>query len=253
MGYLEELIDSMIKPVVVTASLLMVALAQVASADISGTVTFTQPIVHVGSTDQIPVYLTLTLDPASDPVDIDSSGQVTDLSTSQIQANLFGSFTDSNNNSVNYTFDSSDTFSVVPNEDITCSGNFFVGCGGPGSAYDYNFGFAPQGFNGQTSLDLAPGSATTYLLATFIPAGAGAPSGTYNLPNADLFFQVYDDSVLDSNSQALHIADVYFNTDESAGFTAIVTPEPGFYGFLGLGLTGLLVSTRRFASRRHEN
>ena len=255
------------KRVSIAAGFLIFGL-QIASADIFGTISFTTPVVTVGSTDSIPVYLTLTLDPSSAPLITDNSGHITDLSQTQVQSNLFGNgnYYDSGNSCqgggcpISYTYHSSDTFLSNTNEGYSCYGITFFSatspCGGGTSPYNFNFGPGP-GFDFAANLDLLTGSSSTYLFGTFTPAGGNAPAGTYTLPDAFYFMQVYDDSQLDSYGQPIHIADIYSlgDTNGSAGFTAnvIATPEPGFYWYLVLSLPLLFVGARRFASRAREN
>ncbi len=252
---------TMIKQIAVTFSLITLGFVQSASADIYGTVTFTDPVVYASNTATIPIYLTLTLDPASDALMTDASGNITDLSAGQVAANLFGNYTDSNNNPIQISPDPyTDPLSSNTNEFLGCSGTFFNSanaCGGgtgPNAApysFNFNYGPAPE-FAFATNLDLAPGSSTTYLFGSLTPTTGSVASGTYNLPSAGFFMQVFDDAYIDSNNNPAHIADIYFATDETAGFTAIVaTPEPGFYGLLGLGLGFLAVCARRVTA--HKN
>ncbi len=245
----------MIKSIAATAGVLLLSLAQGASADIIGTVTFTNPVVSVTSTDSIPVYLTLTLDPNSDPLITDGSASVTSLTSSQINNDLFAvdpAF-DMNGNPASVDT-SADLLDTNTNTALGCSGTFFQGCGGAGNGgpYDFNFYFGPGGFIAEPGLNLLPGSSTQILFGTFTPEGGNAPAGTYNLPYASLFIQVFDESLFDQNGNPLdlHIADIPLgDTSASAGFTAIVTapaPEPSFYG---IGAS-ILLSLCLFARHR---
>jgi hypothetical protein len=252
----------MAKRTAIAASFVLLGLVQIASADIFGTVSFKTPVVTVSNTASIPVYLTLTLDPNSDPLITDASGNVTSLTTTQIAANVFGTFYDSTSNCngggcpiSGYTPDfTNDIFSSDVDEGYLCSGITFFSaaniCGGGTSPYNFTFGPGP-GLDFATNVNLAPGSSTSYLFGTFTPAAGSVPAGTYTLPDAFYFMQVYDDTQTDTNGQPVHIADITLgDTSNSAGFTADVvgTPEPSFYGVLAVGLMGLLaVRIRKIA------
>lgn len=238
----------MFKQRLIVSSCLMLGLVGVASADISGTVAFTTPVVNVLSTDSIPVFVTLTM--TGDALITDGSGNVTSLSLAQIQANQVGSpppnaFT-------------GDNLTTNTNETLYCSGTFFQGCGGAGNggAYDFTFGTGPGSFFYAPNLDLEPGTSTTFLFGTFTPEGGNAPAGTYNLPEAQLEIEVFDTDVLDTNGFATEVAEISLgDTFDSAGFTANVTaanvtPEPGFFGIIALALPVLLFfAWRRSAAR----
>src|SRR4030088_2466990 len=74
---------------VLFATLLMLTGGTAIAAPIA-TLAFQTPNATVGSTDIIDIIVTLTLDPASDPLTTDAFGAVTSgLTLADIQANLF--------------------------------------------------------------------------------------------------------------------------------------------------------------------
>ncbi len=219
---------------VVLAGLVMTIASGSASAAILATLSFTQPTGTVGPTDSIPIYVTLALAPASDPIVTDAFGNVTPLTAGQVNGNLiplgpggtqefFANMTHSNTN-----------------QSYTCAGTFFTGCNG--NPYDFAFG---PGFTFLTNTTLAPGSSTTSLFGTFTPTGGGpVPAGSYLFGGVAFYIQVFDDTHPDSlrdpiggGSGSYHIADVPVagtTSDFMRTVAAVGSPEPASYAlFLG--------------------
>ena len=94
----------------------LVALAPATQAAVIATLTFDTPTGTVASNASIPVYLTLTLDPSSDPLSTDASGFVTSPLSAQNLIDLGGH---SVGVVVNVAFQCGDTFtncfSGIPN------------------------------------------------------------------------------------------------------------------------------------------
>jgi hypothetical protein len=196
-----------------------------ASASLIATATFTTPAGTVNAMDSIPVFLTLSLDPSSDPLITDGSGNlISSYSIADVQANLFSGLPDGVDPTV-------DPLHSYLNEFFECSGTFTTSCT-QGPPYDFQFG-PPISFN----LDLEPGNSIDLLLGTFTPTGGIAPPGTYTFLNGGVFIQIFDDAFpVDpsdpSSLPGLHIADIPVAAADTGGsvFTRDViagAPEPG--------------------------
>ena len=206
----------------------MIASAGIAQADVIATLSFNTPNATVASNVAIPVWVTLTLDPASDPIATDSSGYVTSpLSAMNIS--------DLNGNSAN----------VIVNNSYFCSGNFTNVCS-PG-AYGFNFNFAPPSFVAPSNLNLAPGSSTSFLFGTFNPVGGNAAPGIYTFYNARFEFEYYDSVKMAAYFST--IADTCISSSPSCAFTrtvfAAAVPEPTSWAMMILGVAGVGVALRR--------
>jgi hypothetical protein len=211
-----------------------------------GTLTFTVPTGTVNSTDSVPVWLTLLLNPDY-ALSTDASANVTTgLTISDIQAHLFVGLP----GGVDTT---TDTLSSNVNVAFGCSGTFTSGCTG-GPPYDFNFNFNPLSMIAPPNLSLPAGSSTDYLFGTFIPTGGTAPAGTYQFFFSSVFIQVYDDNFQDPNSpnSPLHIADVPIADTASSDSTftrnvvgEAATPEPGTYTMMLAGFGVLVGFVRR--------
>jgi hypothetical protein len=227
------------KPAFVALASLASALACLgaspAAAAATGTLTFTQPTGSVSSTDSIDVDYTVALDPGSDPITTDSSGNI---SSGVTDADLVAAGIDPT------LVDHSDI-----NVSFACSGTFTTGCGGP--PYDFSFASGTGSLSFVSNLDIEPGTSTNFLFGTFTPTGGVAPYGTYTFYDAAVFAQFYDAS----NN---HLGDVaFFDTcgSQTAGcaFTRTVdsgplaVPEPASWALMigGFGLTGAVLRRRR--------
>lgn len=228
---------------------LMLAGAASSFAGVIGTVSFTQPTGTVGQTDSISVYLTLALNPDSDPLTTDASGLVTSGMPADLTPFLFPSLPTGADGSGGITSNLNVAFG--------CSGTFTAVCT-DGPPYDFTFSYTPPTFIAPQNLNLQPGDSVSYLFGTFTPSGGSAPPGTYTLPYAALFIQVYDTTFLadqnDPFSGPLHIGDIPLgSTVEGAAFTRDVladAPEPGTWMMMlsGLGLAGGAALRRKRAS-----
>jgi hypothetical protein len=229
-------------------ALLVLSSAAAGHAGIIGALTFTDPTGLVAPTDSIDVYLTLTLDPSSDPLKTDGSANVLGLTPADIAPYLFGGLpagVDENsltNSNLNVAFGCGTTFTTI------CTS---------GPPYDFNFNLAFPTLVGPASFDLEPGMSTQILLGTFTPTGGAAPPGTYEFDYAAVFIQVYDANLLndpnDPSSGWLHIADVPISDTATTGSTFTRTvlgggvpgvPEPGVWA-MTLGGLGVLAGFAR--------
>ena len=233
-------------------SLLLMAGSIAARADLAGTLIFTDPTETVAATDAIPVQLTLGLDPTSDALITDASGNVTTLTSAQIAANLF-------NNLPGGVDENSATRSNL-NVAFGCSGNFTSVCTS-GPPYDFAFNFSVPSLVAPTNLNQAPGTSDQYLFGTFTPTDGVAPPGTYTFTYAAVFVQVWDDNLLQDpgnpSSGALHIADVpiadTFSSESTFTRTVPLSPVPEPSSYLVLGtLAGLLAFVRHRRAFGHR-
>ena len=204
-------------------------------ASVIATLTFDTPTATVANNVNIPVYVTLALDPLSDPLSTDASGNVPlAILSAQNLIDLAGT-----------------TPNVIINNSFRCSGTFTSGCG-PG-AYAFNFNFAAPSFVDPPNLNLAPGSATSFLFGNFSPVGGHAAPGTYTFYNAAFVYERYDPSA--PPGQQFHfstIADTCPTEQAACAFQRTVfgvsgTPEPTGWAMMltGFGLVGGGLRRRR--------
>jgi len=237
----------------ITATAALTLWSGAASASVIASLTFPQPTGTVLSTDSIPVEVTLTLDPSSDPIKTDAAGNVTaGFTAADVNTYLFGGLP-ANVDPFN------DSLSAIVEVQFSCTNTFTSGCGGP--PYDINFNFqssqTPLPNPSDTlflasNLDLEPSDSVDFLLLTFTPTGGSAPPGTYSYVDVATFFQVFDNTVLDQNNNPLHIADIPIadTSNASPQFSrTVVGPEPGTLGLAVLSGFGLGWARRRFRAK----
>lgn len=227
-------------------ALLLLAAGATANAAIIGTLTFRDPAGTVNSNEAIDVWVTLTLDSASDPLvydnTIDSFGGInpaTFPATGSLQVPPYGAVAFDSYNYVGKWISRS------------CNDSFAApGCGGPTSAYQWDVPPPPNGWfdwNGT----LNPGQSADILLYRLNPIGGNAPAGIYQAFNVGLGLSVYgyNDTYEGDVSAEL----VSFETGCSPGgcsFTRTVVaavPVPGALWLLGSGVAALGLIRRRAA------
>lgn len=200
----------------------LVAAFSPSQAEVIATLSFDTPTGTVSSTASIPVYVTFTLAPNSDPLTTDGSGSVTSPISPARIAELGGN-----------------SIGVIVNNGFGCSGSF-GGCGsGP---YNFDFNYASPSFIGAQNLDLQPGSSTNFLLGNFVPVGGNAPAGTYSFYNTIFELEYYDQST--SNFFFSPLADTCASGAEACAFTRTVlsvsaVPEPATWAMMILGFAGV--------------
>lgn len=212
------------------------AFTQPAQAAVIASLTFDTPSGVVASNVPIDIFLTLTLDAASDAVQTDGSGHISGgLSTADIIA-AGSDPMDFVNSNVNVAFE--------------CSGSFTSVCG---SGPPYEFTFAYPSLIGPINLDLQPGSVTSYLFGTFTPTGGNAPAGLYRFYNASVNF-TWQNALGDHFS--FRIADTCPGQVDACAFSRDVfaaggggVPEPATWALMlaGFGLVGGAIRRKRLA------
>ncbi len=223
--------------VLALAGLAAASAAGAATTAAFGTLSFDQQFGTATSTDAIPVFLTLTLDPASAPLTTDPSAQVTSGLTDQ-------NISDAGYDPAVYT-------SRLVNEEFSCSGSFTSGCGSPtAGAYHFNFNFDPPSFVTPSNFDLEPGSSYSFLFGTFVPNGHGAAPGTYQFANASIIFELFNAD--QSQEASITLASTCASGSAACSFTRVVTggigavPEPASWALMlaGFGLVGATMRRR---------
>lgn len=217
----------------------------VASADVIANLSFTTPSGTVGPTDSIDVWVTLSLDAASDPLTFDASvNPLADLPSSLIPAAAEvwnGSGYDS------VPFDSYEYTSQFTSR--VCSGTFTNAC----SDGEYHIEAVTSGSNtwfGTSSLNLTAGESQSFLIYQFTPTNGSAAPGDYIFYSAGLGFTVHGID-MDGNSIEQDIAfDACTSQSDSCAFTRTVSavPVPAAVWLFGSGLLGLLGLAKRRAA-----
>lgn len=212
------------------AALLSLGAASQASAAVIATLTFDEPSAVVANNVSIPVWVTLTLDAASDPLTSDASANV----TSPDPSTLFPGHPDITQINFNNSFE--------------CSGTFVTGCNLPTDDYNFHFNFNAPSFVAPSNLDLEPGTSTHFLFGTFDPQNGATHAGTYTFYNAIFEFEGSDPPGF-ADIQFKTIAETCPNQDNSCAFTRTVfeavppgtggaIPEPAAWALMIVGFGG---------------
>lgn len=201
-------------------------------AAVIASLTFDQPTGIVGPGDSIDIYLTLSLDPASDAVTTDGAGRITSGFTDDDITDLGG--------------DPQDPESWTYINVFFQGGDSFTGSG----AYTFDFYFAGEAdFIAPANLDLQPGGSISYLFGTFTPVGGAAPNGTYAFFNSGVTFNYITTGMDDPLS--ITVAETCPGFQDSCAFTRTVVggagavPEPGAWALMILGFGGVGAMLRR--------
>ncbi len=218
-------------------ALALAALAATPSqAAFIATLEFVTPNATVLSNQPIDVFVRLKVDPGSDALTTDASGQI----TSGFDPSGYTGPIDLND---------PDTF-VRINEFLECSGN--LSCGGP--QYTFDFNFAQPNFIGPTNLNLQPGDTVEWLFGTYNPVGGNAPAGLYNMFNVGFFVSIvnFDDPANPMTDSGGTLAQTCPNQDPQCAFTRTVlsapnaVPEPATWAMMlaGFGTIGFAMRRR---------
>ncbi len=248
-----------------------------AQAAYIGSLTFVQATGTVSSSEDIPVWLRLTLDPASDPLVLSGNSSDTPpfgVSPSNYPSSFFA-FDSATNQDIsisNGVLISVDNISL--NTSFGCSGTFTDG-GCPSTstgAYNFNFNAGADSINSMSQIALNPGDSRDYLFGTFTPNGPVSAgnyefywssliigfSGTVRAPklddNGDPILDQNGDPILQEFSNAsgdYDIATTGCNNQNNqvcaAAFTRTVSavPLPATFWLFGSAMLGVAGYARR--------
>lgn len=222
----------------------LLAASSAANAAIIGTLAFRDPTGTVNSDEIIDVWVTLTLDAASDPLAYDPSinayGGI-DPATFPETASLY---------EPPYGEVPFDSYNYVGRwTSRSCNDSFAApGCGNPTSAYAWT-GPPPPDRWFDWAGTLNPGESVDILLYQLSPNGGNAPAGTYQAFNVSLGLSVYGFN--DAYQADIDAELVSFDTGCFSGgcsFTRTVVaavPVPGALWLLGSAVTALGLMRRR--------
>ncbi|MCC6532235.1 MAG: PEP-CTERM sorting domain-containing protein [Burkholderiales bacterium] len=217
-----------------------------ASADIQGSLSFRDPTGTATAVEAIPVWVVLTLDPASDPLAFDAlAGAPFGLPESWIpthgEVEINGVLTPG------IPFASIDSASFAGS--IRC-GSFNFHCSGSPYRYDY----AQSTSLGLSTLSMAPGESREFLFNHLVPNPSPAPPGTYQEVDFSMRLAFYG---TDADGNFVSTVDYAhgFSTFGAPSFVRTITavPEPSVYAMMlaGLGFVAL-ASLRSRAKRMQE-
>lgn len=158
-----------------------------------GTLAFVEPSATVGPNDTIPVWVRFTLDPASDPLVINTDENGTPSFGIPV-ANYPQYFSEFNQETP-----TPDLVSVTATSLIRVYLNTWFGCGGVtftsscsgGPPYNFSFNVSgPDTINflpaQDTTFTLLPGQSRDYLFGSFTPSAGPVAPGTYTFPSTGL-------------------------------------------------------------------
>ena len=195
---------------VVAAYLALLASPALATVP-TGTLTFVTPTGVVGPTDDIPVYLKLTLD--ADSVPMTTLDYLVTSGFDDLDVSAAG-------------FDPTVIYSKQFSEELNCAGTFTTGCSGPPYSYEFNY---VDSMATPRDLDLEPGQSKTFLFLTYHPSNGPVAAGTYTLFDAAVTVAFFDN---DPNNpyHRVRLFSTCESQDPSCAFTRTVVGQSGAPG-----------------------
>lgn len=232
----------------------------------TGTLTFIEPTGTAKTTDNIEVWLRLSIDQTSVPLFLDSN---------QPQGGLSG-VVPSDFDTLDEKWVSID--SAQTNTWFMCSGTFTNVCSPGAYQYEWNLPPSPNSFNWMRDINLQSGQSLDYHFVTFKPVGGAAAPGTYWFygsgatlaidgkgykaardENGQYIYDAQGNFVFDPNLVSLERYHDIASTncgpnswDICPGFSreVVAVPEPEAYAMLvaGLGLIGFMARRKKLAA-----
>ncbi len=231
----------------ISAAVALTFASSMVSAAVVSTLSFTTPTGTVGPTDTIDVWVTLTLDPSSDPLTYDGSYADWNLPVSLMPA--AGWLASSGAEMKWAPFASYDL--VLPTYGFRCIGNLVSASCGDGEysrsvATGIGTWFGPQ-------LNMQPGESRDFNVLQFTPTNGSATPGEYFLSGLMIgFYALGKDSEGNELRGFTPLGDACRFDDSSCMFTRTVSevPLPAGIWLFGSALIGLAGARfRRIAGR----
>lgn len=229
----------------IRSGILMLSVLSTANAALIANLSFTEPRGVVSPTDSIEMWVTLSLDPSSDPLEYDvSQGLFRGIPASYIPTE--GSVYDFDTGSIDfYPFES--YTGIYLSATYSCSGTFTEGC--LAGEYRYNFNNTlNESLNIRDTLFMSPGESRDFLYATFTPNSAEVALGEYTYYRAAFGILVEGvNSNGDTMSAGVTIAETCSTGDFSCeGFSRTVSavPIPAAVWLFSAGLISLFGLSR---------
>ena len=199
-------------------------------------VTFNTPTGTVGPTDTIPLWMTLSLDPSSDPLTYDSSLAIT--GTGNLPTSLIPStgVLDSDYNTP-ATFASYDSAGLL----ISYNCVTFTGCSRNAAPYRSISSRASDSWFGQSTLNMNGGDSLNVHVFDLVPTVESVPPGVYTINMASLGFYIHG---VDSRGNLMN-AYIFLGTDYNFTRTVSTVPIPAAVWLFGSGLMGLIGISRQ--------
>lgn len=215
----------------------------------TGQLEFVQRTGTVMGTEQIDVWMRLTIDPTSAPLDF-SSNPLTGFAAADLPTE--GWYRDPVTG-ISETRTIASITGAYLNTYFGCDDTFTGGCNGNTTNFTYDFFLSSllgkPSINFLNTFSLAPGASFEYVFAQFTPAAGGAQLGTYQFfrTGVTLNFDAFDADGNRLDSSVDIGATCSGGNSDMCAFTRTVTvvPEPASYGLMAMGLFAVGAVLRR--------